>query len=142
MTISMIDPRMLASAVESACRAPSVHNSQPWHWIVEGGELRLFFAPSRVPHITDRTGRLPFAAPAAWAAFLPVLLGTVDTENPTPEVLPEAVRPQLAEASRLTESLHRYESSYHAELQWWIAPFETTEGVPHRAPASASEGAR
>ncbi|HTY29480.1 MAG TPA: hypothetical protein VMD51_15260, partial [Mycobacterium sp.] len=27
---------MMANAVELACRAPSVHNSQPWHWVLEG----------------------------------------------------------------------------------------------------------
>ena len=89
-----------------------------------------------------RTDRLPFAAPSAFSAFEPVLRSTIDTEKATLEVLPEEVRPQLAEASRLTESLRRYDSSYHAELQWWTAPFETTDGVPYSALVSASEGDR
>lgn len=209
MTKTVIDPRALAGAVELACRAPSVHNSQPWHWVAEGGELRLFFEPHRVPHATDLTGReaaiscgaaldhlrvaaaaagwqatiarfpnpndldhlatinfsplrfiteavraradairrrrtdrLPFAAPAAFAAFEPVLRSTVDAEKATLEVLPESVRPQLAEASRLTESLRRYDSSYHAELQWWTAPFEATDGVPYSALVSESDRER
>ena len=28
--------------VESACRAPSLHNSQPWRWMFGGGVLHLF----------------------------------------------------------------------------------------------------
>ena len=206
MTKTVIDPGVLASVVELACRAPSVHNSQPWHWVAEAGELRLFFEPHRVPHATDLTGReaaiscgaaldhlrvaaaavgwqaniarfpnpndldhlatinfsplqfiteavrargeaivcrrtdrLPFAAPSAFPAFEPVLRSTVDTEKATLEVLPESVRPQLAEASRLTESLRRYDSSYHAELQWWTGPSETRDGIPYQNLVSASE---
>ncbi|WP_342216715.1 hypothetical protein [Nocardia asiatica] len=30
------------AAIESACRAPSVHNSQPWRWEFDGAELRLY----------------------------------------------------------------------------------------------------
>jgi len=206
MTKTVIDPGVMASVVELACRAPSVHNSQPWHWVAEGGELRLFFEPHRVPHATDLTGReaaiscgavldhlvvaaaaagwqaniarfpnpndldhlatvnfspmpfiteavraradaivrrrtdrLPFAVPSAFSAFEPVLRSTVDAEKATLAVLPESVRPQLAEASRLTESLRRYDSSYHAELQWWTAPFEASDGIPYSALASDSE---
>ena len=58
MTETMIDYRMMADAVESACRAPSVHNSQPWRWIIDGGgEVRLFLDPRRVPRATDHSGR-------------------------------------------------------------------------------------
>ena len=57
MTKSVPDPQVIANAVELACRAPSVHNSQPWHWVAEGPELKLFFEPHRVPHATDLSGR-------------------------------------------------------------------------------------
>jgi len=205
MTKTVIEPGVLARVVALACRAPSVHNSQPWHWVADRGELRLFFEPHRVPHATDvsgreaaiscgavldhlrvaaaaegwqaiiarfpnpndlnhlatvnfrplpfvteavraraeaigrrRTDRLPFAAPSAFSAFEPVLRSTIDTEKATLEVLPEEVRPQLAEASRLTESLRRYDSSYHAELQWWTAPFEAKDGIAYSSLVSAS----
>jgi hypothetical protein len=203
---SALDPQVVANAVELACRAPSVHNSQPWHWVVEGGELRLFFEPHRVPHATDLSGReaimscgavldhlrvavaaagwqadierfpnpneldhlatisftplelvtdahraradailerhtdrLPFAPPPAWPAFEPVLRSTVDTDKAVLTVLPDTVRPELAEASRLTESLRRYDSSYQAELQWWTAPYEVSDGVPYSTLVSVSE---
>ena len=29
-----VEPRTLRSAVELAGRAPSIHNSQPWHWTI------------------------------------------------------------------------------------------------------------
>lgn len=202
----MIDRQVLDSAVELACRAPSVHNSQPWRWVAEGGELRLFFDPQRIPHATDvtgreaviscgavldhlrvaaaaagwhatvdrfpnpndlnhlatihfsplhfvtdavraraeailhrRTDRLPFAAPSSFSAFEPVLRSTIDTDKATLTVLPESVRPRLAQASRLTESLRRYDSSYHAELQWWTAPSTDGDGMPCSALVSTSE---
>ena len=206
MTGTVIDRQVLDSAVALACRAPSVHNSQPWRWVAEGGELRLFFDPHRIPRATDitgreaviscgavldhlrvaasaagwhtaiarfpnpndlnhlatitfsplhfvtdavraraeaildrRTDRLPFAAPSSFPAFEPVLRSTIDTDKATLTVLPESARPHLAQASRLTESLRRYDSSYHAELQWWTAPFETADGIPHSNLVSASE---
>ena len=40
-----------------ACRAPSVHNTQPWRWSVEGHTIRLHADPSRRLRGTDRVGR-------------------------------------------------------------------------------------
>ena len=77
--------------------------------------------------------------PPSWAAFEPVLRSTVDPDKAMLHVLPDTVRPELAEASRLTESLRRYDSSYHAELQWWTAPYEVSDGVPYSALVSISE---
>jgi nitroreductase len=198
MTTATIDTRVLADLVQLACRAPSVHNSQPWRLTARAGELRLFVEPQRVPHATDqsgrealiscgalldhirvaaaaagwqadiarfpnpneldhlatvgfrrrefvtdaeraradaiaqrRTDRLPFAEPPAWAAFEPVLRSTVDPDKASLHILGDQARPRLAEATRLTEALRRYDSSYHAELHWWTAPFETADGVPY-----------
>jgi hypothetical protein len=206
MTKSAPDPQVIANAVELACRAPSVHNSQPWHWVAEGSSLKLFLEAHRVPHATDLSGReaiiscgavldhlrvavaaagwqaniakfpnpnapehlatvdfslldfvtdadraradailtrhtdrLPFAPPPNWTAFEQVLFDVVDSEQAALHVLPDAVRPQLAEASRLTESLRRYDSSYHAELQWWTAPYEVSDGVPYTTLVSVAE---
>jgi hypothetical protein len=206
MTESTMDKHVLSEVVGLACRAPSVHNTQPWRLVAENGELRVFLDPHRVPHATDpsgresviscgallhhlgvaaaaagwkanvarfpnpneldhlatidfrrqelvseadqaragailrrRTNRLPFAAPAGWPFLEPVLRSTIDDDKAILSVLPATVRPQLAEASRLTESLRRYDNSYQAELQWWTAPFEVSDGVPYSALASASE---
>jgi nitroreductase len=206
MTESTMDQHVLSDVVRLACRAPSVHNTQPWRLVAENGELRLFLDPHRVPHATDlsgresviscgallhhlgvaaaaagwkanvarfpnpneldhlatidfrrrefvseadraragailrrRTDRLPFAAPAGWPFLEPALRSTIDDDKAILSVLPATVRPQLAEASRLTESLRRYDNSYQAELQWWTAPFEASDGMPYSALASASE---
>ena len=45
------DPSTLRTVLESATRAPSVHNSQPWRWLVGPDRLRLLADPSRhLPH--------------------------------------------------------------------------------------------
>ena len=51
------DTQVLKKAVQLACRAPSVHNSQPWLWVAEAGVLRLFFDRHRTVPGTDDSGR-------------------------------------------------------------------------------------
>lgn len=47
---------VLEDAILLACHAPSIHNSQPWRWIVERGVVALFIDPDRLV-ATDRSGR-------------------------------------------------------------------------------------
>lgn len=200
---------VIASAVQLACRAPSVHNSQPWRFVGEGGgilhlyldrdrlvdtdasgrqaviscgavldHLRVAMAAagwttnvdyypnpndhthlasldfSAMPFVTDahrqradailsrHTDRLPFAAPADWGTFEPQLRHTVDSDLAALDVLSEDSRPLLAEAAQLTEVLRMYDSSYHAELDWWTAPFDSFDGIPPSSLVSAPESDR
>src|SRR6478672_3327844 len=209
MPATMVDTEVIRNAVRLACRAPSLHNSQPWRWVLEGAAIQLFANPDRVVRATDssgrealmacgavldhfrvamaaagytanvdrfpnpnnrlhvasvdftpmnyvtdghrrranaillrRTDRLPFAAPSDWDAFESALRGTVTSEAVRLDTIPDDLRPQLAEASQLTESLRLYDSSYHAELEWWTAAFEVSEGIPHSALVSAAESDR
>src|SRR5271165_6437978 len=52
-----LSTQVLQKAVQLACRAPSVHNSQPWRWVAEGEALRLFVDRHRTVPGTDRSGR-------------------------------------------------------------------------------------
>jgi hypothetical protein len=209
MPDTMVETKVIRDAVRLACRAPSLHNSQPWRWIVEDDTVHLFLAPRQVVRSTDssgreaiiscgavldhfqvamaaagwtakvsrfpnpsnllhvaaidfspmefvteghrrradaillrRTDRLPFAALPDWNSFEPELRSTVDSELVRMDVIADELRPQLAEASQLTESLRLYDSWYHAELQWWTAPFTITEGIPHSSLVSAAESDR
>jgi nitroreductase len=45
------------SALEMACRAPSVHNSQPWRWKIAPHSLHLYADRGRLLHTLDPTGR-------------------------------------------------------------------------------------
>jgi hypothetical protein len=51
------DTQVLQKAVLLACRAPSVHNSQPWRWVADGERLGLFFDRYRTVPGTDDSGR-------------------------------------------------------------------------------------
>ncbi|AKN17855.2 NAD(P)H nitroreductase [Mycobacterium haemophilum DSM 44634] len=200
---------VVKKALLLACRAPSVHNSQPWRWVLEGAVLRLFVDPRRWVRSTDRSGReaiiscgavldhlriamvaagwqanidrfpnpnnrdhlasvefsplefvtdaqrkraeailqrrtdrLPLGLPTYWASFEPVLRSSMDESIAMLDVLADELRPQLAEASQLTEALRRDDVSYHAELQWWTSPFALAEGVPPDALPSVLERQR
>ena len=66
----------------------------------------------------------------------------VDSDTLRLDIIPDDLRPQLADASQLAESLRLYDSSYHAELDWWTAAFEVSEGIPHSSLVSAAESDR
>jgi hypothetical protein len=209
MPATMVHTEVIRDAVRLACRAPSLHNSQPWRWAIEGNTVSLYADPDRVVRATDssgrealmacgavldhfrvamaaagitanvdrfpnpsnhlhvasidftplkfvtdghrqranaillrRTDRLPFAAPPDWHSFESTLRDTVNTEAVRLDVIPDDLRPQLADASQLTESLRLYDSSYHAELEWWTAAFAVSEGIPHSSLISAAESDR
>ncbi|HYB37053.1 MAG TPA: NAD(P)H nitroreductase [Mycobacterium sp.] len=57
MPQTMPDIEVLKKALALACRAPSVHNSQPWRWLSEGEVLNLFVDRRRWVHSADRSGR-------------------------------------------------------------------------------------
>ncbi len=57
MTHAVVDADVIKRAVDLACRAPSLHNSQPWRWVAEDGVLHLFSDPTRIGRHTDSTGR-------------------------------------------------------------------------------------
>jgi hypothetical protein len=48
---------VIRNAVTLACRAPSLHNSQPWRWTLDASELHLYADRMRVILSTDSTGR-------------------------------------------------------------------------------------
>lgn len=48
------DPRAI---VELACRAPSVHNTQPWRWRSRGTQVELYADRSRRLDVSDPDGR-------------------------------------------------------------------------------------
>ncbi len=48
---------VIRHALGLACRAPSVHNSQPWRWIVDGPTLHLFADTGRLMPSADPLGR-------------------------------------------------------------------------------------
>ena len=49
MTRATADTEIVAKAIRLACRAPSLHNSQPWRWIVGEAVVDLFARPRTSP---------------------------------------------------------------------------------------------
>lgn len=49
--------RTVRMALMLACRAPSVHNTQPWRWIFDGARLHLFSDTDRLLRSADPLGR-------------------------------------------------------------------------------------
>lgn len=210
MPKTMISPKVIEDAVYLACRAPSYHNTQPWRWVVQAGELHLFVDADRVvatdhggrqaliscgaaldhlrvamaaaghrahiayyPNPNDhrhiasisfaaidfvtsghkrradailsrRTDRLPFAAPADWDGFELMMREAVSAAGDVAavDVIGDRGRSDLAEAASLSEALRLYDSGYHAEMNWWTAPYEVSDGIPHSALVSAAESDR
>ena len=59
-SVAVVDIEVLKRAVLLACRAPSVHNSQPWRWVADvgaGQTLHLHVDRSRTVPATDHSGR-------------------------------------------------------------------------------------
>ncbi|MDN4175392.1 hypothetical protein QWY28_20670 [Nocardioides sp. SOB77] len=144
----------LAALVGLACRAPSVHNTQPWLWRVEAAEapdagtVELYADPARRLPAADPTGRNLLlscgaalhhlrvgAAAHGWSAAVdrlpdvrrPELLARVSLRRG--EVAPTAARDLSAIATRVTDR-RRFTS--------WPVPDERLE---HLAEVGSAEGA-
>lgn len=89
-----------------------------------------------------RTDRLPFVAPTDWSALETSLRTALGTVGARLDVLDDSLRPELVQASVLTEAAQRYNTGYQAELDWWTAPFEYSEGIPRSALTSVEESDR
>ncbi len=209
MRDTVVDTKVIRDAVWLACRAPSLHNSQPWRWVAEGHVVQLFVDPDSAPSHTDTTGRetligcgaaldhfrvamaaagwtanvdrfpnpnnrrhlasidfnpmdfvtdghrqradailrrrtdrLPFEAPKDWESFEEELRRSVDVDDVRLDAVPDELRPEVAEASQLTESLRLYDSPYHAELTGWTTDFNVADGIPQSSLISAAESDR
>jgi hypothetical protein len=56
MPATIVNTELIKNAVSLACRAPSLHNSQPWLWVAGDHALQLFLDPTRIL-VYDRSHR-------------------------------------------------------------------------------------
>ncbi|WP_062987832.1 Acg family FMN-binding oxidoreductase [Nocardia anaemiae] len=54
---SVPDHSTVVAAMRSACRAPSLHNTQPWRWVFDGTRLHLYRDNDRLLTSADPLGR-------------------------------------------------------------------------------------
>lgn len=57
MPATKVETGVIVDALQLACRAPSLHNSQPWRWVLTEHTVELFADPERLVRSTDDTGR-------------------------------------------------------------------------------------
>jgi nitroreductase len=57
MRHALPDDETVRSVIALALRAPSIHNSQPWRWVIGDNSVHLFVDPYRHLPITDPDGR-------------------------------------------------------------------------------------
>ncbi|MBX7453434.1 NAD(P)H nitroreductase [Mycolicibacterium sp. 3033] len=57
MTTPPIRPELIVDVLQVACRAPSLHNTQPWRWTLTGNVVDLYVEPSRRAESADSSGR-------------------------------------------------------------------------------------
>lgn len=61
MPKTMVNVDVIQTAIQLACRAPSLHNSQPWRWVINAGsgtgDLHLHLDRTRCMKRTDGAGR-------------------------------------------------------------------------------------
>ncbi|MBP2471845.1 nitroreductase [Crossiella equi] len=57
MSHHLPDEESLRTAVMLACRAPSLHNTQPWRWVAGESSLHLYADRDRALPVTDPDGR-------------------------------------------------------------------------------------
>lgn len=209
MPNTIVDTEIIKRGVQLACRAPSLHNSQPWRWVLEGSVLQLFVDPGSAPVHTDRTGketligcgavldhfrvamaalgwtanvdrfpnpnnrrhlasidfrpiefvteghrrradaisvrrtdRLPFAPPPHWESVENAMRAESADNAVRLDVVPDTLRPVLAEASQLSESLRLYDSQYHAEIWQQAKDLPSPTGIPRSSLVTEAEGDR
>lgn len=124
--------RILCDAVEMACRAPSLHNSQPWHWVAEGtSTLQLHADIGRTSTATDPLGREVYLSCGAALDHLAVAMAASGWEAdvqrfPDPDAPLHLATIRIRPLSRAvsTESCRRAEAilARHTDLRGFRPP--------------------
>ncbi len=92
MPVPAPDSEVIRDAVMLASRAPSLHNSQPWRWIVERASLQLWADSCRLMPATDHAGRELTLSCGAVLDHLRVAMAAAGWECTT-ERLPDPCQP-------------------------------------------------
>lgn len=92
MSYSGPDQETVRTALQLAVRAPSVHNCQPWRWLVGPGTVHLYADGSRQVRVTDPYGRDLLISCGAALNHLLVALASVGWDAKVHRV-PDPARP-------------------------------------------------
>ncbi|NEW37655.1 hypothetical protein GV794_05185 [Nocardia cyriacigeorgica] len=94
-TVSSVpDLAAIQVALQRASRAPSIHNTQPWHWEFDGAQLCLYRDKDRLLASADPTGRQLVISCGAMLHHLRTVL-TAGGWHTDLERIPDTGRPDL-----------------------------------------------
>ncbi len=123
---------VIRNAVTLACRAPSLHNSQPWRWVADGTRLQLWADPRHSMPGTDHTGRELLLSCGAVLDHLRVAMAAAGWDSVT-ERFPSEGRPDhLATLGFLAVEHVTAECRLRADA----IRRRRTDRLPMRAPAA------
>ena len=92
--------RALVQAADAARFAPSIHNTQPWRWVVRAGRLELFGVSERQLSEQDPSGRhtpvLGLSAAARASGEAAPLIATAMAGGAVAEALAGTAPPRLS----------------------------------------------
>ncbi|HEX2355860.1 MAG TPA: nitroreductase [Micromonosporaceae bacterium] len=92
---------VLAEAIEAAAYAPSVHNTQPWRWRIDGDDLLLYADRDRQLVVSDPDGRMLTVSCGAALAYARTALAA-EGYGCTVETMPEPADPDLLARASVT----------------------------------------
>ncbi|BBY08238.1 Acg family FMN-binding oxidoreductase [Mycobacterium noviomagense] len=101
MTHKVLETDVIRDAVMLACRAPSLHNSQPWRWVAECQQLQLFADREELLPTIDPSGRELLLSCGAVLDHLRVAMAAVGWEA-TIERFPDPGKADFLAALRFT----------------------------------------
>jgi hypothetical protein len=135
MTKPTVEIGVIAKAVELACRAPSLHNSQPWRWVASNTVIDLHADRHRVVRSADSSGREALIGCGAALDHFRVAMAaagwntTVD-QFPDPDKLDHLASIKVTPLEFVTQA---WRDRADAILQ------RRTDRLPFRAPAESLE---
>lgn len=104
MRVTTVEAEVIKDAVRSACRAPSLYNSQPWRWVLDSdGRLQLFLDRGRVVP-SDRSRREALIGCGAALDHLQVALAAAGWRAHV-DRFPDANRPDLLASIDFTPAI-------------------------------------
>ncbi|MDY6995805.1 MAG: NAD(P)H nitroreductase [Actinomycetota bacterium] len=108
MTATQVHTETIIEALRLACRAPSLHNSQPWRWVLTDRTVELYADPERLVRGTDSTGREALISCGAVLHHFRVALGaagwgTTVTRFPDPADGRHLASVQISTAQPVTD---------------------------------------
>ena len=148
-TIGFLERRALVRCIESASLAPSLHNSQPWRFRIDGTAIEVYADRARQLQVLDPVGReLMISLGAAVfnlrvairrEGWIPSLETLPDPENPDliARVRPDRTAEPSADARELATAIARR----HTSRRPFISAVVPAGAVERLRDAAACEGA-